>query len=170
MLNLIKDPNPILKTRAEDWQWNSPEDYDNAKGLEVDMVQLMIENNGIGLAANQVGLLTRVFAIRLSGQVPFCMFNPRVISASETEQVSEEGCLSFPELFLDIKRPQSIQVEYFDRAGNQCIMDLTGIDARCFLHELDHLNGVCFTNKISPLKLALAKKKQMKRKRNGRTK
>ena len=80
----------------------------------------------------------------------------------------EEGCLSFPDLWLKVKRPKSITAEYFDRNGNKCIIELTGIDAKCFQHELDHLDGVCFTSKISPLKLALAIKKQ--RKHNGRTK
>jgi peptide deformylase len=71
-------------------------------------------------------------------------------------------------LWLGVKRPTSIEAEYFDKLGNKCIITLTGIDARCFLHELDHLNGIVFTQKVSPMKLMLARKKQ--RKYNGRTK
>jgi peptide deformylase len=165
MLKLIKDDNPILKTKSE--PWNFEKDL-NAKELEVDMVQLMITSNGIGLAANQVGILKRVFAIHLKDQVPFCMFNPEVVYANMEEELAEEGCLSFPELWIGVKRPKSIAAKYLDRAGKECTIELSGIDARCFLHELDHLNGVCFTDKVSKLKLAMAIKKQ--RKKNGRAK
>jgi peptide deformylase len=164
-MKLITSPNVVLKTKAVEWDFNTDP---SPAALEVDMVKLMIDANGIGLAANQVGILKRVFAIRLTNQVPFCMFNPKVVSISETNQNGEEGCLSFPDLWLDIVRPQTIEAEYFDRQGKECKITLTGIDARCFLHELDHLDGVCFTDKISQLKLAMAIKKQ--RKRNGRTK
>jgi peptide deformylase len=99
------------------------------------------------------------------------MFNPKVISVNENLQANEEGCLSFPNLWLDVKRPVSIESEYFDRDGNKCIITLKGIDARCFLHELDHLNGIVFTQKVTPMAVLLAQKKQLnKRKRNGRTK
>jgi peptide deformylase len=164
MLKLVKDKDPILKQLAE--HWNFEKDL-NSKDFEVDMVQTMVTNNGRGLAANQVGVLKRVFAIALDGQVPFCMFNPSIISYSKDSVEGEEGCLSFPDLWLKVKRYSQITAEYFDRNGNKCIIELKGMDARCFQHELDHLNGVCFTNKISPLKLALAIKKQLKRKRNG---
>lgn len=168
MLKLIKDDNPILKTRAYSWSFDNEQDLQDAKELEVDMVQLMVTSKGIGLAANQIGLLKRVFAIHLKDQVPFCMFNPEVVDCSSEELPAEEGCLSFPDLWLSVKRPQTITAKYLDRSGKECTIELTGIDARCFLHELDHLNGVCFTDKVSKLKLAMAIKRQ--RKRNGRAK
>jgi peptide deformylase len=95
------------------------------------------------------------------------MFNPKVLATSNTSQTGQEGCLSFPDLWLDITRPKEIVSEYFDITGKECIITLSDLDARCFLHELDHLNGICFTDKMSPLKLALAIKKTKKRKRNG---
>jgi peptide deformylase len=95
------------------------------------------------------------------------MFNPKVISASEELFESEEGCLSFPDLWIPVKRPIKIEAGYVDKLGKDCIITLTGIDARCFLHELDHLDGICFIEKVSPLKLAMARKKQQKRKYNG---
>ena len=168
-MKLIVDPDPILKQVAQDWVFGTDGD---AEQIEKDMVQLMNTFNGIGLAGNQVGLLKRVFTIKLKHHPeltePFAMFNPKVISQSENEQLVEEGCLSFPELWLGVKRPVTIEAEYFDKLGNQCIIKLTGIDARCFLHELDHLNGVVFTEKVSPMKLMLARKN--KGKINGRTK
>jgi len=169
MLNLIKDPNPILKSKASDWIFSSKQDYENAAAVEAEMIEIMRANNGRGLAANQVGLLSRVFIIQLEGQQPLAMFNPRVLSASEDLVLGEEGCLSFPDLWLDVKRPKTIEAAYFDKTGKECIITLVGIDARCFLHELDHLNGVCFTDKVGAIKLAMAikKQKQRKRKYNG---
>jgi len=164
-MQLIKDPNPILKQVALRWDFETDT---GAETLEVDMVQLMVENKGIGLAANQVGLLKRVFAIHLKGQVPFCMFNPQIMWGDDNMIQDQEGCLSFPDLFLNVPRHKNITAGYVDRLGNKRIIELEGIDARCFQHELDHLDGVCFTDNISALKLALAKKKlQKKRKRNG---
>jgi len=167
MLKLIKSNAPALKQQSALWSFESPENLEQAKQLEIDMVKLMIESGGIGLAGNQVGLLNRVFAIHLKGRVPFCMFNPSLLAYSEDYIDGPEGCLSFPDLFFPVKRYSAITAEYFDRSGNKCIIELKDTDARCFQHELDHLNGVCFTEKISPLKLAFAIKKQKKRKSNG---
>jgi peptide deformylase len=161
-MQLIKHPNPILKQQAVHWDF---EKDTGAEALEVDMVQLMIESGGIGLAANQVGLLKRVFAIHLKDQVPFCMFNPYILYGDNDLVLADEGCLSFPELFLKVPRDKNITAMYVDRQGNKRIIELTGIDARCFQHELDHLDGVCFIEHISPLKLALAKKKLLKKRK-----
>jgi peptide deformylase len=165
-MKLVLDPDPILKQRAEEWCFETDK---NAEQVEQDMLKIMATFKGMGLAGNQVGLLKRVFTIQLKGSdTPFAMFNPKVISQSSTIQDSEEGCLSFPDLWLGVKRPQQIEAEYLDKTGKHCTITLTGIDARCFLHELDHLDGVVFTEKVSQMKLMLARKKQ--RKHNGRTK
>jgi peptide deformylase len=166
MLKLIDETDPILKLKATPWVFGVDL---NAPELEKNMVETMILHNGVGLAANQVGLLKRVFAITLSNGRQLCMFNPTVTSTSEELQQGSEGCLSFPDLWLDVERPKTIVSEYFDNAGNSCILVLEGLDARCFLHELDHLNGICFVDKVSKLKLAMANKKRLKRKKNGRT-
>ena len=168
MLKLITAPNPILNTPAEPWVFKDEQDFELARQTEIDMVQLMVESHGIGLAAQQAGLTKRVFAIHLKDKIPFCMFNPSILHGDNNIVESEEGCLSFPELFLKVPRHKNVTVRYLDRQGKECIIELSGIDARCFQHELDHLDGVCFTSYISPLKLALAKKKLLKkRKRNG---
>lgn len=168
-MKLIRDPDPILKQVAVAWDFATDT---TAEETEKEMISIMESFKGIGLAANQVGLLKRVFTIQLQNHpdinTPIAMFNPRIATADTHEIDSEEGCLSFPNLWLKVKRPKSITVEYFDKTGKSCIIDLTGIDARCFLHELDHLNGVVFTEKVSQMKLLLARKKQ--RKNNGRTK
>jgi len=161
-MQLIKHPDPILKLKALHWDFKKDT---GAEELEVSMVQLMVESNGIGLAANQVGLLKRVFAIHLKDQVPFCMFNPYILYGDNDMVQANEGCLSFPDLFLKIPRHKNITAGYVDRQGNKRIIELTGIDSRCFQHELDHLEGVCFIEHISPLKLALAKKKLIKKRK-----
>jgi peptide deformylase len=165
MLKLVKSPDPVLKQTAQ--PWNFSEDT-NARDLEVDMVQTMVMNKGRGLAANQVGLLKRVFAIHLDNEVPFCMFNPEVVAYAKDSVENEEGCLSFPNLWLKVKRHSLIHAKYFDRDGKECTIELKGMDAVCFQHELDHLDGKTFDTQVSQLKLSLALKKQ--RKQNGRTK
>jgi len=168
-MRLVLDPDPILKQVAEDWDFVNDTD---ANEVELGMIQLMKTFNGVGLSGNQVGLLKRVFVIQLKNHPdktePFAMFNPRVITESQGQQLTEEGCLSFPQLWLGVSRPNKIESEYLDKYGNVCTITLTGMDARCFLHELDHLNGVVFTEKVSSMKLILARKKQ--RTYNGRAK
>lgn len=170
MLKLLYHPNDILDKTLPDFDFNNP--IMDPFELEEQMIQIMVQNNGLGLSANQVGLETRVFVMSTSNlkdvYTPFALFNPKIIATSPEEELDDEGCLSFPSLFFKIKRPSNIVIEFFDRTNKKCIIRLDGIDARCFLHELDHLNGICFTSKISKLKLDLALKKQ--RKYNGRTK
>ena len=163
-MQLVRHPNPILKQRAVDWDFNQ---QTNAEEVEQEMLQIMKACNGRGLAANQVGLLSRVFVMRTADGREFGLFNPVIKFSSEVVQEGEEGCLSFPDLWLNVKRPVAVDVEYLDRTGKECTISFVDIDARCCLHEMDHLNGVCFTDGLSPLKLALAIKKQKKRKRNG---
>jgi len=169
-MKLVTYPNNILDKKLPDFDWDNP--VVDPRDLEEQMVKLMWGNNGIGLAANQVGVEARVFTMmtrNLQGVTePFAVFNPKILAVSEELEQGEEGCLSFPNLFFHISRPYHIVAEFFDRDKNQCIIRFDGIDARCFLHELDHLDGICFTSKVSKLKLNRALAKQ--RKLNGRTK
>jgi peptide deformylase len=129
------------------------------------MLELMKASNGMGLAGNQVGLLRRVFVMRTADGREFGCFNPWIMVGDNDLHESEEGCLSFPNLWLKVKRSPKITAAYLDNAGKQCIIELEGIDARCFQHELDHLDGITFTEHVSDLKLTMARKKQ--RKLNG---
>jgi peptide deformylase len=170
MLKLVTHPNEILNKKMPDFDFENP--VMDPRDLEEQMVKLMYQENGIGLAAPQVEIEARVFVIytrNLQGVTePFAVFNPKILAVSEEEETGEEGCLSFPNLFFGVKRPAHIVAEFFDRDKNTCIITFDGIDARCFLHEYDHLEGICFTSKVSRLKLDRAIKKQ--RKQNGRTK
>ena len=170
MLKLLTHPNEFLDRKLPDFDFENP--AMDPKVLEEEMIKLMAVENGIGLSASQIGVNARVFTMitRNLKQVthPFAVFNPQVIAVSEDLASDQEGCLSFPELFFYVKRPQKILVEFFDRDKNKLTITLEGIDARCFLHELDHLDGICFTDRISKFKLERAREQQ--RKRNGRTK
>lgn len=167
-MKLITHPNPVLKQSAVLWQFEKEDDFKQAAQTEQDMIRLMKLSNGIGLAAQQVGLLKRVFVMRTQDGREFGVFNPVIIEVNNEKELGEEGCLSFPDVWLKVERSKSLIAKYLDNMGQERIIQLEGLDARCFLHELDHLDGICFTDGLSPLKLAMAIKKQ--RKLNGRTK
>ena len=167
-MKLIKHPDPILKQSATPWQFETAEDVGQATRTEQEMFSIMKASNGIGLAAQQVGLLKRVFVMRTQDGRECGLFNPIILEVNNEKAVGEEGCLSFPDLWLKVERSKGLIAKYLDNTGQERIIQLEGLDARCFLHELDHLDGVCFTDGLSPLKLAMAIKKQ--RKLNGRTK
>lgn len=135
--------------------------------IEHNLINLMQRYKGIGLAANQVGMDFRAFSIGSASmdhfRTPIVVFNPRIISNSEAVTAYKEGCLSFPDLWLQIKRPASIVVEFWDSKGRQHTTELHDLDARCFQHEYDHLDGVCFVDKVSKLKLNLAMKSKRKK-------
>jgi peptide deformylase len=147
--------------------WNFETDGD-AKQLESEMIDFMLANKGIGLAANQIGIAKRVFVMgsnNIEGfPVPFAVFNPVIKEASSELVLDEEGCLSYPGLFLKLKRPSWIVAEYQDSEGNLKEIRADGYLAKCFQHEYDHLNGVCFVDRVSQMKLNLAMKKIRKNK------
>ena len=170
MLKLIPSNDKILSKSMPVFDFTNP--IVNPYDLEEQLVVTMATENGIGLAAPQAGIETRVFAImtrNLDGvATPFAVFNPEIIAISEVEESGQEGCLSFPGLYFHVKRPKEILVKFLDRDNKEHIITLTGIDARCFQHEMDHLDGICFTSRVSKFKLDRAIEKQ--RKHNGRTK
>lgn len=124
----------------------------------------MLEEGGVGFAANQMGLLYRVFAMNIGEQVTF-YYNPEVIAQGEEIITVEEGCLSFPGLLFKVKRPRNVTVRYQDRDGNVHIEELTDLASRCFQHELDHLDGICYTDRVSKLTLDMARKRLAKNER-----
>jgi len=144
---LFKVPNPY-----------NFEDYKDTTELFANlMFDRMQELGGMGLAANQVGINTQFFTMGID-ILRIDVFNPKIISTSG-EVSAEEGCLTYPGIFLQIKRPLNINVEYQNVKGEIVNTKLTGLTARIFLHEYDHLNGVTFKEKVSVLKWSLANKK-----------
>lgn len=162
MFSLLKEDDPILKQEAERWDFEA---HVNAAVIEREMLELMRASNAIGLAGNQIGLPRRVFVMKLTDGREIGCFNPWIMFGDNDKIEGEEGCLSFPNLWLKVKRDNKITASYLDNTGKQCIIELEGLDARCFQHELDHLDGITFTEYVSDLKLQMARKKQ--RKLNG---
>ena len=117
--------------------------------------------NGLGLSANQCGVFERVFIVGNEEIVIVCI-NPKLIKASDDLIKDNEGCLSFPGLFLKVERASSVEVEYYDLQGKKYNTTFTGLTARCFLHELDHMNGITMDKHVKPLALKMAKEKQGK--------
>ena len=116
--------------------------------------------SGLGLAANQCGVAERMFVIG-TGEFQLVCINPKVLSQGELVK-DKEGCLSFPGLFLNVERPQWIEVEFTDEFGKVNNTRLEGLSARCFLHELDHLDGIRYTSYIKPLALKMARQRASK--------
>jgi peptide deformylase len=105
------------------------------------MLEFMHANNGIGLAAPQIGISKRIFVMEVDGRQRAC-FNPEIIFSADILSELPEGCLSFPGDQCTIKRPDAITVRYQDHCGNWVQDDMVGLEARCFQHELDHLDGI----------------------------
>jgi peptide deformylase len=118
--------------------------------------------SGIGLSANQCGVYQRVFVIG-HGDYQLVCINPKVTHVSEQIEKSNEGCLSYPGLFVKIERPLAINVEFTTETGENKQLKLEGLTARCFMHELEHMNGRSFIQHVKPFALSVAKDKQKKR-------
>jgi peptide deformylase len=121
-----------------------------------DLAETMRENEGMGLSANQIGVRVRAFVMRAEEIIG--VFNPRVVDVSTETVTLEEGCLSYPNLFVKIKRPKSIKVRFTTPDGETSTKTFTGMTARVFLHELDHLDGIAHTSRANSYHLEQAKK------------
>ena len=142
---VVKIPADVLRTVAAP----VPKITKKTQFLIDDMVRIMKKASGIGLAAPQVGVSSRVIVIAPDDMKPMALINPRVIR-EEGEQIGQEGCLSIPGLYGDVIRAAYIEVEAIDRRGNLITLELEGLPARVVLHEVDHLDGVLFTDKVDP--------------------
>ena len=154
-----------LNENSEVWDFGN-EKYDPEK-LEWDMCNFMLNHKGIGLAANQINLKKRVFVMGAENipgfPKPFAVFNPAIIETSEEKILDQEGCLSFPGLFLKITRPKWIVAQWQNAKGETKEGKIDGYLSKCFQHEFDHVNGITFVDRVSKLKLQLALKKLRKK-------
>jgi peptide deformylase len=164
MLNILKFPNDVLRQKIEDFDFDNPT-IDPVQ-LEKDMIETMFAYDGIGLAANQVGVDARVFVMghRDNPESAQAFFNPVVVANTDAIDDLEEGCLSFPGVYVNIKRPRAIKARWQNSKGEWQESDFDGYNCKCFLHELDHLEGIVFQDRVSTIKWALAVKKNQKRK------
>ena len=156
-LKLIPEDSEILREVAEAWDWEK--DGDPSELVKA-MAKLMVLHNGIGLAAPQCGISKRIFVMGNPDHLVACI-NPEIISGTERVR-DQEGCLSFPDLWMYVERYKDISVKYYNVAGEKVEQELTGLMARVFQHESDHLWGTCFDNKVSKLALDRAKEKRKK--------
>jgi len=147
VLKIIKYPDSLLREKCLRVDNISKEVYK----LVDDMIETMLKEDGLGLAANQVGSLSRIILINTSSQEdkpePVAMINP-VILNQEGSVIEEEGCLSFPELYLKIGRPERVRVHTKNLYSEDLVYEADGIMARAILHEIDHLNGIVFIDHV----------------------
>jgi len=159
-MKLIKYPNEILEREVKDVDLENP-GFDPVE-LKKEMVEFMIANNGIGLSANQIGLDAKVFVMGDSVENATICINPTVLQYTEDTVVDIEGCLSFPNVFVKIKRPKEILAEFYDENLQKQTVKIEGYSAKCYLHELDHLLGITMKDRASSLKWNMATKKAKK--------
>jgi peptide deformylase len=143
---------------------------DEVRHLVDDMFETMDAAKGVGLAANQVGVSRRIAVVDADGE-RFAMINP-VILETEGSAAAEEGCLSIPEIYGDVTRPERVVIEALDRDGNPFRLDATGLKARAIQHEIDHLDGILFLDHLSLIKrqMLLAKYRREHKDDTGYTK
>jgi len=154
IFEIKKYPNPILRKKSEELEEITPE----IKELVLAMTEIMEKNQGVGLAAPQVGELKRVIVVHpikersleeKSEKRPQIFINPEIIKKTKETEIDEEGCLSFPELFLKIKRAKEVEIEALNLNGEKIQIKAEGLPARIFQHEIDHLDGVLFIDRLS---------------------
>ncbi|MBL3703754.1 peptide deformylase [Sulfitobacter sp. BDSS02] len=164
--DILIHPDPRLKKVC------APVDdmSDELRKLADDMLETMYDAPGIGLAAPQIGVLSRLIVldcVKEEGEAPrpMVMFNPEVTASSEETSVYEEGCLSIPEQYAEVTRPAEVEVSWLDRDGKLQKAGFDGLWATCVQHEIDHLNGKLFIDYLKPMKRQMITRKMVKLKR-----
>lgn len=166
-LPILVAPDPRLKNQAQ------PVDKvdDEIRQLMDDMMETMHDANGIGLAAPQVGVAKRVLVMDLAREdegedpQPIFMANPEIVWSSEEENLHEEGCLSLPQQFAEVLRPDAVRVRYLDHENEIRELDADGLMAVCVQHEMDHLDGTLFVDHLTKLKRSMILRKLQKSRR-----
>jgi len=149
VLKILKYPNFILKQKVP-----PVKNFDfELKNIVRDMFETMYAYNGIGLAANQVGVNSAIIVVDVSrimdkNLMPLVIINPEIINYSKQKEIAEEGCLSFPGYYEQIKRSRFVDVSYYDINGNKREIEAEGFLARVLQHEIDHINGITFIKRL----------------------
>lgn len=170
---LVDSRDPILKQETSKFDFeNPPEDPEE---LSKYMAELMVEKRGVGLAAPQIGLPYSVFVVGDPNNIESVMafFNPKIVDFSENLVYYQEGCLSYPDLILKIKRPDGVRLRFTDQFGQTTTTKYAGVTARIIQHEYDHLQGSVFIQKANRYHLEQAKKlrnkvQKLRKKRNDK--
>lgn len=158
ILKLVDFYDPILRQPTVPVKFDTLEEQKHASYIAFSLAETLSEMQGLGLSANQVGLKERVCAVNMNTEI-WTMFNPEIIDSSMTPTDYAEGCLSYPGLYLKLKRPDHIKVRFQAIGGQVVEHEFDGLTAVCIQHEIDHLDGKVFTDLVSPIKLEQAKRK-----------
>jgi peptide deformylase len=168
-LTIITAPDPRLKVKARPVAMVD----DKMRRLMDDLLETMYRSIGIGLAAPQVGVARRVIVLDIAREgeapQPLKLANPEILWRSQEIVTSNEGCLSLPEQYAEVLRPNAIRLRYLDYQNEIREMEAEGVLATCLQHEIDHLDGVLFVDHISPLKRSMILRKLAKAKRSRAT-
>ena len=162
-MEILLVPHPVLRQKASKLKSISKEDIKIANH----MMEVMIKAPGVGLAANQIGILKQIVTINFEDnennkKANYILFNPSIIQYSEETVLMEEGCLSLPEQYADVERPKEILLEYIDENEKTIKREIDGYEARILQHEIDHLSGKLFVDYLSSLKRNVLIKKVKK--------
>jgi len=156
--NLVDPSHELLREKLPMFDMNNPPVDPQELGL--DLLKHMRHFGGIGLSANQVGLPYRVFV--MEGDPGFVCFNPRITASAGDDVMLDEGCLTYPGLYVKKKRPSLIRCRFVDPLGNTCVKKFTGMSARIFQHEMEHMDGENFLQGIGDFALQRARERQKK--------
>ena len=168
MNQILYVPDPILRQTSKKIKKITSKEIDISKK----MIDLMLKAPGVGLAANQIGILKKIVTINLPNENNeenkiYTLFNPIITSYSKKKVIMEEGCLSIPKQFADIERPENITIEYLNEKNEKIKEKKQGYEARILQHEIDHLYGRLFIDYLSSLKRNIIIKKVLKLKKAG---
>ena len=168
MNKILYVPDPILRQTSKKIKKITSKEIDISKK----MIDLMLKAPGVGLAANQIGILKKIVTINLPSENNeknkiYTLFNPIITSYSKKKVIMEEGCLSIPKQFADIERPENITIEYLNEKNEKIKEKKQGYEARILQHEIDHLYGRLFIDYLSSLKRNIIIKKVLKLKKAG---
>ena len=159
-MNLIYYPNSFLEKQVKAFDIDNPPV--DPKELKANMVEVMLNNNGIGLSANQVEFDGQVFVMGDKEDNATICINPQILQHTEETVQDIEGCLSFPGIYVKVTRPKEILAEWHDENLEKQTVKISGYSGKCFLHEWDHLQGITFKDRVSKLKWNMANKKARK--------
>ena len=160
MYELVEEAAQVLRNPTEKFDFDNPQT--DPKELEKGLVETMEKYGGLGISANQVGVDLSVFVMRTQDEGIVAFFNPEITQISQETEMMKEGCLSFPDIYIMLKRPKVVVMDYQTVEGEKRSIKLEGLGARCVQHEIDHLNGVIFLQRASQLKLERALKARPK--------
>ena len=145
MIDILRIGNDVLKEKA-----TLVSDIDeNIKNIINEMTEILEKKNGVGLAAPQIGERKRIFITKVPGDIIRVFINPEIIQTSQELEVYEEGCLSIPGVWANVVRPSAIIIQAYDIKGKIFKIEVDGVLSRVIQHELDHLNGILFTDRLN---------------------